>query len=50
VCLAVPVSGLSSSAVGVICAAAGVCILLVAAGIYSHHRSKQTGKYYIQLI
>ncbi|XP_039538576.1 uncharacterized protein LOC120486555 [Pimephales promelas] len=42
---AVPVSGLSSSAVGVICAAAGVCILLVAAGIYCHHRSKQTGNW-----
>ncbi|XP_039538843.1 uncharacterized protein LOC120486767 [Pimephales promelas] len=42
---AVPVSGSSSAAVGGICAA-GV-ILIVAAGIYCLHRSKQTGKYYI---
>ncbi|CAM4660444.1 unnamed protein product [Leuciscus chuanchicus] len=51
---AVPGSGLSSAAIGVICAAAaaGGAVLLVAAAavIYCHCRSKQNGKYYIQLI
>ncbi|XP_056109194.1 uncharacterized protein LOC130087017 [Rhinichthys klamathensis goyatoka] len=43
--------GSSSAAVRVICAAGAVILLMAAAaGIYCLHRSKQTGKYYIQLI
>ncbi|XP_077083224.1 uncharacterized protein LOC143736369 [Siphateles boraxobius] len=47
---AVPDSGLSSAAVGVICFAVVILLVAAAAAIYCRHRSKQKGKYYLQLI